>query len=315
MSENKKQDTDGAVSATSRKWTECVIGVGFKPDFSVMQYNVLATPYMNGGVAYNLPQELWGAPRFRRIIEEVERYTPDVLCLQEVEVDLYYKEFQLPLKQIGMTDGVFFRRPNDKPDACAVFWRGSTFSMVERHNISYNNMICTLKNQEFGHDNVGQVVLLKHLATGRFVIVANTHLFWEPTEEAEAARVSQLATLLDAVKRLFSALESEENLVSVVVCGDFNSKPHGCVYNLCDHSPLQLISAYAVLKHPPTSFNVTPGFKGCLDYIWYKSNLLLHRLLSPIPDVDPTSGSQLYLPNPDFPSDHICIAAQFSFVR
>lgn len=79
-----------------------------------------------------------------------------------------------------------------------------------------------------------------------------------------------------------------------------------------ERAPLPLLSLYseALSEHPNT--NVTPGFTGTLDYIFFRpSNSLrfVNLLALPAPGSPDLEGG---LPNNSHPSDHLPIGADFA---
>ncbi|KAJ6594239.1 Endonuclease/exonuclease/phosphatase [Mycena capillaripes] len=129
--------------------------------------------------------------------------------------------------------------------------------------------------------------------------------------------------------------------IPLIVCGDYNSMPSSGVYDFLASGSLPathpdflshtygsytsdglrhklgLKSAYTtvgaggVAEEIMPMTNVTPGFHGILDYVWYSpANLILNSVVG---EVD-----KMYLekvvgfPNAHFPSDHIALTASFS---
>ncbi|KAJ7072022.1 Endonuclease/exonuclease/phosphatase [Mycena amicta] len=134
---------------------------------------------------------------------------------------------------------------------------------------------------------------------------------------------------------------SDGGKIPLIVCGDYNSMPSSGVYDfmssgsLAGNHPdflshtygtytseglrhkLGLKSAYTTIGAggvpeeilPMT--NLTPGFRGVLDYIWYSTaNLVSNSVVGEIDRgyVEKVVG----FPNTHFPSDHIALAATFT---
>ena len=125
--------------------------------------------------------------------------------------------------------------------------------------------------------------------------------------------------------------------IPTLVCGDFNSTPDSGVYeflskgsapgnheDFMDHvygtytseglkHNYALRSAYSNIGEMPFT-NLTPGFQGNIDYIWYTSNTLAASCL--LGEVDSTYLSRVVgFPNAHFPSDHVCILGEFKVKR
>ncbi|EJU04423.1 hypothetical protein DACRYDRAFT_76875 [Dacryopinax primogenitus] len=121
--------------------------------------------------------------------------------------------------------------------------------------------------------------------------------------------------------------------IPTIICGDFNSIPDSGVYEFMssgmvapDHPDfmtyeygtftskgpkhrLKLRSAYADIPQL-TMTNYTPNFEGIIDYIWYSTDTMAVR--SVLGEVDPAYlAKSVGFPNAHFPSDHLCLAAEF----
>jgi len=139
--------------------------------------------------------------------------------------------------------------------------------------------------------------------------------------------------------------------VPVVLCGDFNCLPDTCCYHyiagdwqamaaswpadpthLLPQEPshgLHLTSSYRSVQGAEPAFtNYTESFKGTLDYIWSTASSLHQLRGAPptAPSVEPisvlglptaeelTAHSECALPNAQFPSDHMPLVCDMSFV-
>ncbi|CAN1140593.1 Carbon catabolite repressor protein 4 homolog 4 [Linum perenne] len=157
------------------------------------------------------------------------------------------------------------------------------------------------------------------------VIVANTHLYWDP--EWADVKLTQAKYLLSRLAK-FKMLVSErfECAPSVILAGDFNSIPGDKVYQYLvsgdaldstpsvecvDELPIPLRSLYADTRGEPPFTNCTPDFTNTLDYIFFSPSDQLKPVgileLPGAEDADVAGG----LPNHCHPSDHLPIGAQF----
>ena len=108
--------------------------------FTVMCYNVLCDRYATRGLYGYCPQ--WALNweyRKKGILDEVRHYSADIICLQEVETDQFYKFFLPELKRDGY-EGIFSPKSraktmseNDRKhvDGCAIFYRTSKFTLIK----------------------------------------------------------------------------------------------------------------------------------------------------------------------------------------
>lgn len=188
----------------------------------------------------------------------------------------------------------------------------------------------------FSKDNVAGIILIKHTATQKALVVGNAHIHWNP--EYADVKLIQVAMLTEELERMCPKHNS-----AILLCGDFNSEPDSGVYELLgkglcrsDHPDLgrHVYGGYVSsgFKHnlglksifsdrEPLFTNYTPRFKGVLDYIWYSSNTLsCTGALGGIDD-DFYLSRVVGFPNPHFPSEylfiltfsHISLAASFRF--
>ncbi|KAL3498108.1 hypothetical protein ACH5RR_040840 [Cinchona calisaya] len=160
------------------------------------------------------------------------------------------------------------------------------------------------------------------------VIIANTHLYWDPEwADVKLAQAKYLLLRLAEFKLLVSS--KLDCMPSIIVAGDFNSVPGDQVYQyvvsstsisghlpeISDDHPLHLSSVYACTRGEPQFTNCTPDFTGTLDYI----------LFSPSGNIKPVSFLELPerespdvtggLPNHYHPSDHLPIGAEFEVLQ
>ncbi|KAI4372173.1 hypothetical protein MLD38_010442 [Melastoma candidum] len=155
------------------------------------------------------------------------------------------------------------------------------------------------------------------------IIVANTHLYWDPDwADVKLAQAKHLLSLLAEFRTMVS--EKFECTPSVIVAGDFNSTPGDKVYNYLvsgdtsamasqclEGLPLPLRSVYACTRGEPMFTNCTPGFTGTLDYIFFCPSFYIKPvgfLELPEGDSEDVIGG---LPNHYHPSDHLPIGAEF----
>jgi len=202
--------------------------------------------------------------------------------------------------------------------------------------------------QRLLRDNVAQLVLLRQMKDangkalrpgepGSRLLLCNTHLFWDP--EYADVKLWQAHMLVRELEQ-FVAKER----VPVILCGDFNSEPHTSVTKLLGrnailgkvHSTLlpedmpsdpahilpgrdvlshglMLQSAYAsVMGRDPAFTNFTEGYKGTLDYVYFSSDQLAAVAVLNVPsDKALQEYSNKPLPNEQWPSDHLCLCADF----
>ena len=158
------------------------------------------------------------------------------------------------------------------------------------------------------------------------LLVVNSHIHWNPMFSDVKVMQTQL---------MLEELTSRWNKGPMLVCGDFNSMPDSGVYELLangylsgKHSDLQesvfgsygetgfrhdlrLRSGYReVLGAEPSFTNYTADFVGSLDYIFFTHDTIQATGVLEPPSL-PVVKKNTALPNPQFPSDHISLLAEF----
>lgn len=137
--------------------------------FTVATYNILANTYIRPTWYPHTPQRmLVAAQRGPALVRHILGLAADVLCLQEVEDDMF-EALEVGLRPGGYT-GHFAKKARGKPDGCAMFFRTQVFAALDIARVEY------LDGAE-GHAHSGhiaQLVLLQH--AHRTLGIANTHL-------------------------------------------------------------------------------------------------------------------------------------------
>ena len=216
-----------------------------------------------------------------RIIQEIRDRDPDILCLQEIATDVFRDFFSPELAQHDYK-GIQWPRPKAKTmsekdaasvDGCALFYKQSKWILLDKQLIDYANIAINrpdMKNQHdifnrvMPKDNIGIICLFESRSTGARMIVANTHLAWEPT--LPDVKLVQTAILMENITKFaekytrWPALKDKEkrmiqipgdegqgqnmpepapsqeyrhnNDIPLLVCGDYNSTRDSGVYEL-----------------------------------------------------------------------------------
>ncbi|KAK3308286.1 Endonuclease/exonuclease/phosphatase [Chaetomium strumarium] len=248
---------------------------------SILTWNILcdkfATPTLYG---YTPPTALSWDYRKQRIIQELRERDADILCLQEIATDVFRDFFSPELAQDGYK-GVHWPRPKAKTmsekdaqavDGCAVFYKANKWILLDKQLLDYANIAINrpdMKNQHdifnrvMPKDNIALICFFESRQTGARVIVANTHLAWEPT--LADVKLVQTAILMENLTRLAEKYarwpplkdkkmiqlpveEGEERAdvpepgpsqeyrnntdIPLLICGDYNSTYDSSVYEL-----------------------------------------------------------------------------------
>ncbi|KAI9249754.1 Endonuclease/exonuclease/phosphatase [Phascolomyces articulosus] len=333
---------------------------------SVLCYNVLCQKLAtNQAYGYTPSWALGWDYRKELVMTEILRWNSDVICLQEIEMSQFEDFFRDRFQEAGGYESIFFPKSRAKTmtdderrsvDGCAIFYKASRYKLLAHHLLEYSQTVLQrsdLKESEdtfnrvMVKDNVAIMILLQDIKTGSRVLVANSHIHWDP--QYADVKLVQVGILLEEIERFTekhrghdkdedAASTSKKTSIPTVICGDFNSQPDSGVYELLakgsikknhpdfdnhvygnytskgiKHNLTPLKSAYASIGELPFT-NYTPRFKGVLDYIWHTADTLeTVSVLGPIDQdyLDKVVG----FPNPHFPSDHIAIAAQLRFKK
>lgn len=123
------------------------------------------------------------ANRQPQIIDGILRLNPDIVGLQEVENwDLDY----LPALHAAGLQGVFKQRTGDaQVDGVALVWRTKRLTLLHIEALSYAQLLTEgVKDralfETFNKGNVGLLGLFRDNLNGRELVVATTHLLWNP---------------------------------------------------------------------------------------------------------------------------------------
>lgn len=199
--------------------------------FSLMSYNVLAQDLLldNQYLYRDHPtQVLDWEYRKQKLLQEFSAHQPDILCMQEVQ-ESHLEEFYIPqLKALGY-EGEYLRRTGGKVDGCATFYKKDKFSVEEARHVHYFQEGSSLTNR----DNVGLILRLIPLNGQEGFCVANTHLLYNP--KRGDIKLLQLVKLLAELDHMIPDFRS----VPVILCGDFNARPHSFMYKFISQGYLR----------------------------------------------------------------------------
>jgi len=214
------------------------------------------------------------AERLPRIKDFILRSSPDILCLQEVEQNVFVSLAD-HLRAFGYT-GDYRRRTVTESTACftrfgqAMFWRDHLWQHEETKTVR-------LHVHETKMPHVAQVIKLQwtQSETPISLIIANVHL---------SAKFYDTATQLCQVNKTLGVLNDlqADPHASVLLCGDFNSLPDSEVYNRVKSDSLGMGNAFHSTfqtKHgtEPSYTNLFHDYprdsrkKGTLDYVFARN--------------------------------------------
>ncbi|KAJ9167780.1 hypothetical protein P3X46_019375 [Hevea brasiliensis] len=233
--------------------------------FIVLSYNILAD-YLainhRSKLYFHIPRHMldweW---RKRNILFELDLWSADILCFQEVDK---FQDLEEQLKIRGYS-GIWKMRTGNAVDGCAMFWRTSRFKLLYEESIEFNKLglrdnvcqICVLELTS-KHCNAHSLAQPPSSAGSNKVIVCNIHVLYNP--KRGEIKLGQVRTFLDkayAVSKTWNA--------PVVLCGDFNCTPKSPLYNFISEQKLDLsgvdrdkVSGQASAEiRPPRPYNLS----------------------------------------------------------
>ncbi|XP_014243825.1 nocturnin [Cimex lectularius] len=274
----------------------------------VLQWNLLSqTLGLNNDNFVCCPVEALHWQRRRNLLtQEIVRFSPDIICLQEVDHFNYLK------KVLGTQgyEGMFFPKPdspcmyikeNNGPDGCAIFFRTNKFELIK----AVTRILEVWKVQS---NQVALLAILRNRSCGTELCVATTHL--------KARNGALLAALRNEQgKDLLEFISSEANGRPVILCGDFNAEPIEPVYSsITSHPGLRLASAYCTSQGEPpyTTWKVRQEGEVChtLDYIFYSKGKFKVNDVLQFPTSEQIGINRV--PSFFYPSDHFSLVSDLN---
>jgi len=329
-----------------------------KNEISLMTYNTLCDVSCTPQVyAYTPSWALSWWHRKQLLVEEVLHKNMDIVCLQEVNV-ASLTDVWLPVMEPLGYKLLYYQKTRARTmsqqheakfvDGCATFYKHNKLTLVEKYPVEYNSKALLkddlkksedIFNRVMTRDNIAIIGVFEVTATGRQMIVANTHLHWDPAfRDVKLVQTALLLEETEKMARKYAKLNYGNDLkkVPVLIAGDFNSTADSGVVQLFNHSSvpahhedmdghtygnfteqgishnLPLKSAYPEEVQLPFT-NYTPDFVEVIDYMVYSTPTIKVNALFGKIDPEYVEHSVAF-PDAHFPSDHICIGGHFEFL-
>ncbi|KAK3995592.1 glucose-repressible alcohol dehydrogenase transcriptional effector [Cladorrhinum sp. PSN332] len=246
-----------------------------------LTWNILCEKFATASLyGYTPTKALSWDYRKMKILQEIRESDADILCLQEIATDVFREFFSPELAQDDYK-GVHWPRPKAKTmaekdaqgvDGCAVFYKASKWILLDKQLIDYANIAINRPDMKNHHDifnrvmpkdNIGLICFFESRQSGARMIIANTHLAWEPT--LADVKLVQTAILMENITRLaekyarWPPLKEKKMIqmpleegevrrevpepgpsqeyrnntdIPLLVCGDYNSTKDSSVYEL-----------------------------------------------------------------------------------
>ena len=183
------------------------------PSISVATWNALAHSYH---VETDASFEL----RKHQIREVLTRCPVDILCLQEVDC---WEEFWAPtLLDLGY-EAEFFQRPQRR-DGLVIAVQHAGLSLLRKEKVFFDDLADKYDDLQFKRQNIGLLCEFRSVALDRTVVVANTHLYWNP--QKPEVKMGQLQMLRES---LLAFAGGDVTAQPIILAGDFNASPDGAL--------------------------------------------------------------------------------------
>ncbi|KAM4690841.1 protein angel homolog 1 isoform 2-T2 [Rhinophrynus dorsalis] len=203
-------------------------------DFSVLSYNILAQDLVNQNpelYQHCDPFILSWEYRWGFILQELQHWEADIVCLQEVQEDHYTEHIHPSLSALGYSCH-YKRRTGRKTDGCCTCYKTQMFTLLHESHVEFFRPGIDLLNR----DNVGLVLLLRPLSPEGLedapsplpLCVANTHLLYNPRRGD--IKLAQLAFFLAEIDKVSRTPMGSH--CPIILCGDLNATPRSPLYRL-----------------------------------------------------------------------------------
>jgi mRNA deadenylase 3'-5' endonuclease subunit Ccr4 len=280
---------------------------------------VFATPEKYG---FCCPMALnWNDVRCPLILETIRSHQPEIVCLQEVQIDTWYEDLLPSFRSLNYTC-ILQNVTRNHPVACAALVKEDAWNVIAVESRS-RALIVVLQEK-------------RHPRTETLLYLATVHL--DARWDQDATRYSQIKSLL---KRLEYHHQLQQNALEqrtgpppepiVIIAGDFNMLRSNPIHHLLatgvSETPGALSSALLPLhdvfgrENPSVaSSSKTPTLRrtfaggSILDYIWVSPAFSVQPWIMDERCTQRPNRQQYYRwPAMDQPSDHLPIGMTFSF--
>jgi len=281
-----------------------------KLNISVLTWNVLARNNSTPKDYPYLEKEITDIEcRKPRLSEEISRFSPDVICLQEVDKkDTAFFKSIFPEGEYSFS---FIKKPSSGDGSCIMIKK--TYEVLETELIEH---IDPDKGKKA--NLVSLVVVAKYVSKDLdfYLIVATTHFKADWQTSFSHIRVSQAKEILQVIEKkrekCLELLGENKNNLAVLVCGDFNDVPTSpAAQEFLSHKELALKNPFADV--PFTLFQTYGTYlvKLPVDFILHTENLKVTKKITHPDDEKLRKDGLLSL---EYPSDHLSLYCELAFV-
>ena len=288
----------------------------------VMSYNILSPKYAIQEIYPLCIKEFLNFDaRLPKIIDEIKKYRPNIVCLQEVQAGLFETHFKPEFEALGYKglytpkDMYYKAKEQDKPTIIgqATFIKNADFTIINELKLSFKNSPylkqgrCPKKTKKYS-DSAQIVIVKTDKLADHAIAIVNLHLQWKPT--CDDVRADQLKI---AVIHAIELAKQTSDTYDVIVAGDYNSYPDTEAIAFMNNHPEKFVSTYSEMNQPFFLTHLTCDFDGCIDYIYTTQNKLEVSSVLPLYDDKTLHEISIEIPDKYHPSDHFPIAAALKF--
>lgn len=301
----------------------CAVAIVPKKPVRLITWNLLAPLYAPPNKYPRIePSYLDWSYRKSKIVETIFESEADLVCLQEVQIDLW-EDFQaciLPSPDSFVT--VIQNVTRQHPVCCVVMAKSDRWKIVSSESRSR-----------------ALIVVLEDVTSSyvKRLYLVNVHL--EAGYDKEATRLNQAKSLL---KRLHHHVDDNDRNPAIIIAGDFNTWTRASILfsvltgsldkdcgssrttltgQFPSHLPNQLKWASLlplINVHEKERPTLTYAGGSVLDYVWVSPRSInIVEALSWVPTSPYQSDRELYSPeswpSKDCPSDHVPVGVSFTF--
>ncbi|GFS84950.1 protein angel homolog 2 [Trichonephila clavipes] len=211
--------------------------------FTIMTYNILSQNAVeNHRYLYRSchPAFLQDDYRISRILPEILKSKSDIICLQEVEENLFNNRMKQVFDSKGFAS-IFKMRTGSNSDGCAILWRKKKFDLVQEKAVEFRSTSVELLDR----DNIGLIAVLKPnhpKFTHLLLHVATTHLLFNPRRGD--IKLCQLRWFFAELERLSlkQVTDVKRHYHPIILCGDFNIEPDSPLYEFIESGSINVLN-------------------------------------------------------------------------
>jgi len=151
--------------------------------------------------------------RWTKISNEIKELDSDVLCLQEVQSSCYDSQVRPFLERLRYK--CRYLQKKNLPDGSLIAFKEGIFKKVLTKEIHMWHP------EKCPTGQIGLLVLLEHVKSGKMILVSTTHLVFNPYRGDW-----KLKQIIEILAEIHEILRNSRQKPAVVLCGDLNSQPH-----------------------------------------------------------------------------------------